>query len=82
MVYEYEEPNSFFPMASTEVIKTVLQYQHFEGPLDAIRLPRMAAEEVSERGQIMFNREVKALTAAYRVDSIVVGAGSPNVFDQ
>lgn len=64
MVYEYEEPTSFFPTASTEVVKEVSQYQPFVGPLEDIRFPKMTAAEVIDKGRVVFDREVKELTAA------------------
>ncbi|KAF2772228.1 hypothetical protein EJ03DRAFT_217014 [Teratosphaeria nubilosa] len=46
MVYEYEEPTSFFPTASTEIIKNVGQYQALTENLDDIRFPKLSAQEV------------------------------------
>lgn len=64
MVYEYEEPTSFFPTVSTEVVKKVSEYQPFDGPLDEIRFPKLTVQEVVDKGQVVFGREVKALAAA------------------
>jgi hypothetical protein len=57
MVYEYEEPTSFFPTASMEVVKEPGGYDAFEGDLEEIRFPRLSREEVVERGRIIFDRD-------------------------
>ncbi|KAK4553767.1 hypothetical protein LTR86_009265 [Recurvomyces mirabilis] len=57
MVYEYEEPTSFFPTVSTEVVKDVSQYQAYTGDLDSIRFPKLSADDVVKRARLVFNKE-------------------------
>ncbi|KAK5156405.1 hypothetical protein LTS14_005293 [Recurvomyces mirabilis] len=57
MVYEYEEPTSFFPTVSTEVVKDVSQYQAYTGDLDNIRFPELSADDVVKRARLVFNKE-------------------------
>ena len=56
MVYEYEEPTTFFPTMSTEVVTQPSEYQAFDGPLDEIRFPRMSARDVVQKSRIVFDR--------------------------
>lgn len=58
MVYEYEEPTSFFRTASTVPITDTAQYVPFEGDLDEIRFPKLSAEDVAARGQIVIDRDI------------------------
>ncbi|KAF2159569.1 hypothetical protein M409DRAFT_70894 [Zasmidium cellare ATCC 36951] len=51
MVYEYEEPTSFFPTKSTTVVKNAADYEPWEGSLDEIKFPKLTAGEVSRKGE-------------------------------
>lgn len=62
MVYEYEEPTSFFPTQSTKVVKDAADYEPWEGPLDDIKFPKLTAAQVVERVGMIFNKEVKTLS--------------------
>lgn len=65
MVYEYEEPTSFFPTKSTTVITDVSKYEPFEGnDYDEIRFPKLTAQQVVEHGEIVFDTEVCKLSLA------------------
>ena len=65
MVYEYEEPTSFFPTASTRVVREVGQYEAWEGEgYEEIRFPVLTREEVVERGRCVIDREVCKLALA------------------
>lgn len=62
MVYEYEEATSFFPTMSTKVVKEAADYEPWEGSLDDIKIAKLTAEEVVERGRIVFGRQVEKLS--------------------
>ena len=65
MVYEYEEPTSFFPTRSTKAITDANLYEPFEGTsFDEIRFPKMTKEEVVEKGQIVFDKEIGKVSLA------------------
>lgn len=59
MVYEYEEPTSFFPTASTVPITDTAQYVPFDGDLDEIRFPKLSAEDVVMRSQVVIDQDVR-----------------------
>jgi hypothetical protein len=62
MVYEYEEPTSFFPTSSTAIVTEPSQYEPFEGnSFDEIRFPKLSAQEIVERGRIVLDRESHGL---------------------
>lgn len=64
MVYEYEEPTSFFPTSSTTPITDISQYKKFEGHFDEIRFPKLSAEEVVSKGRIVVDKEIKSVILA------------------
>ncbi|CAK4033851.1 Hypothetical predicted protein [Lecanosticta acicola] len=64
MVYEYEEPTSFFPTMSTEVVKDPVEYQAWEGSLEEIRFPQLSAGDVIDIGKVVFNHELMGLHLA------------------
>jgi len=65
MVYEYEEPTSFFPTKSTTPIKEASDYEAFEGDdYDEIRFPKLSADDIIEKAQIVFDTELKSLSLA------------------
>ena len=65
MVYEYEEPTSFFPTRSTTAITDASQYEPFDGDnFDEIRFPKLTAEKVVERGDIIFDKKQHSLKLA------------------
>lgn len=62
MVYEYEEPTSFFPTTSTELITDASDYKAFEGDtLEQIRFPKLTAQQVVDSAEVIINREVRKL---------------------
>lgn len=63
MVYEYEEPTSFFPTRSTKPITDASDYEAFEGDdFDEIRFPELTAKQVVDQGEIVFDTELHKLT--------------------
>lgn len=64
MVYEYEEPTSFFPTKSTDVITDAAQYEPFSGDLDEIRLPKLSAQQVVKTARIVLNKEESGVSLA------------------
>lgn len=65
MVYEYEEPTSFFPTKSTIAITDAADYEAFEGDnFDEIRFPKLTAEQVVEQAEIVFDTEIQKLNLA------------------
>lgn len=64
MVYEYEEPTTFFPTQSAKVASDPAQYQPWEGSLEDIRFPKMTAEEVVEEGHVVFGKQQQKLSLA------------------
>ena len=62
MVYEYEEPTSFFPTQSTRVVRSVGEYEAWEGEgFEEIRFPLLTREQVVERAKCVFDKEVCGL---------------------
>ncbi|KAF7195356.1 hypothetical protein HII31_03248 [Pseudocercospora fuligena] len=64
MVYEYEEPTTFFPTESMEVVNDPADYKPWKGDLESIRFPKMSAKDVVEKGSIIFNKERSKLSLA------------------
>ena len=65
MVYEYEEPTSFFPTRSTKTITDVKDYEPFDGTdFDEIRFPKLTAKQVVERAEIVFDTKQYRLSLA------------------
>lgn len=65
MVYEYEEPTSFFPTKSTRIVEDVGQYEAWEGEgFEEIRFPKLTKEEVVERARCVVNKEISGLALA------------------
>ncbi|EME47466.1 hypothetical protein DOTSEDRAFT_69412 [Dothistroma septosporum NZE10] len=64
MIYEYEEATTFFPTQSTKVTADPAQYEAWEGSLEDIRFPKMTAEQVVEKGHVVFNKEQMKLSLA------------------
>ena len=65
MVYEYEEPTSFYPTRSTVPITDASKYEPFEGGnFDEIRFPELTAEQVVEQGTIVFDKQPHRLSLA------------------
>lgn len=64
MVYEYEEPTSFYPTRSTKVVTDVSQYEAWEGDLNDIRFPLMSAADVVEKACVIFDKEKRMLNFA------------------
>ncbi|KAK3721994.1 hypothetical protein LTR37_002810 [Vermiconidia calcicola] len=63
MVFEYEEPTSFFPTRSTETVTNVAQYQPFDGDnFDEIRFPKLTAQQVAEQAEIVFDKQQQRLS--------------------
>ena len=63
MVYEYEAPTGFFPIASTEPLATAAAYAAYEGDYEAIRIPALDAAEVATRATLVWNERVLRLDA-------------------
>ena len=62
MVYEYEEETSFFPTRRTEVVKSVENYEAWEGDLEEIRFPELTREEVVKVAKgVVWNGEVRGV---------------------
>jgi hypothetical protein len=61
MVYEYEEPTGFFPTRSIKSLRSVAEYEKFEGDLENIRFPQMKKEDVIEKASLVWNRDVLGL---------------------
>lgn len=64
MVYEYEEPTSFFPTMSTTVVRDPAQYDAWEGELEDIKFPKMTATDVVAKARVVFDTEITELTLA------------------
>lgn len=65
MVYEYEEPTSFFPTQSTRVVKDVGEYETWEGQsFEEIRFPKLTKQEVVEKARCVVDKEICNLTLA------------------
>lgn len=64
MVYEYEEPTTFFPTESVQVVDDPADYKPWAGDLESIRFPKMSAQDVVEKGSIIFNKEKSKLSLA------------------
>lgn len=64
MVYEYEEPTSFFPTKSTKVVTDPSEYDAWDGDLEDIRFPKLTAEQVVEKGKVVFDKQLESLSLA------------------
>ncbi|KXT09014.1 hypothetical protein AC579_7873 [Pseudocercospora musae] len=64
MVYEYEEPTTFFPTESMEVVDDPTNFKPWEGDLESIRFPIMSAQDVVEKGRVIFDRQKWKLSLA------------------
>ncbi|OAP62653.1 hypothetical protein AYL99_01880 [Fonsecaea erecta] len=60
MLYEYEEPTAFFPTRQTETLTRVDEYERCDD-LEAIRIPRLSADEVRQRCWFVWDRTVSKL---------------------
>ena len=58
MVYEYEAPTGFFPIATTDPLATAAAYAPHEGDDEAIRIPVLDAAEVAARTTLVWNERV------------------------
>lgn len=57
MLYEYEEPTSFFPTKQVHTMKSVEEYERCDD-LESIRIPKLSAKEVYERCWFAWDRSV------------------------
>ncbi|KIV87797.1 hypothetical protein PV11_03319 [Exophiala sideris] len=57
MLYEYEEPTSFFPTKQTHTMKSVQEYERCDD-LESIRIPKLSAGQVYERCWFTWGRSV------------------------
>jgi hypothetical protein len=55
MVYEYSKPTGFYPTRSTKPIASTAEYERYDGDLEAIRFPRLNANEVIATGTLIWN---------------------------
>ncbi|KAH0847641.1 hypothetical protein AYO21_02929 [Fonsecaea monophora] len=55
MLYEYEEPTAFFPTRQTRTLGSVDEYERCDD-LEAIRIPRLSADEVTRRCSFVWDR--------------------------
>ena len=59
MIYEYGERTGFFPCAGTASLESVGAYEPYTGDLQAIRFPRLAPEDISERAWLVWNKKLR-----------------------
>ena len=60
MVYEYEEETGFFPTKQTETLSKVKEYvKAEESELEELRFPALSADEVLERGWLIWGDECR-----------------------
>lgn len=64
MVFEYEDETKFFPTESIEVIHDVADYEEYTGDLEKIRFPKLTKEDVVERAEVVWNKEIKRVELA------------------
>jgi hypothetical protein len=57
MVYEYSEQTGFYPTRSTKPISSTAEYERYNGDLEAIRFPRLNANDVIARGTLIWNNQ-------------------------
>ncbi|KAK3052229.1 hypothetical protein LTR09_006821 [Extremus antarcticus] len=58
MVYEYEEPTSFYPTESTVPVSNASEYLPFQvKDFDGIRFPKLTAREVAEQASVVLHKE-------------------------
>jgi hypothetical protein len=57
MVYEYSKPTGFYPTASIKPISNIADYERYDGDLEAIRFPRLNANEVIATGTLIWNNQ-------------------------
>ncbi len=57
MVYEYSGQTGFYPTRSTKPISTTAEYERYNGDLEAIRFPRLNADEVIATATLIWNNQ-------------------------
>jgi hypothetical protein len=57
MVYEYSGRTGFYPTRSTKPISSTAEYERYDGDLEAIRFPRLTANEVIATGTLIWNNQ-------------------------
>jgi hypothetical protein len=57
MVYEYSEQTGIYPTRSTKPISSTAEYEGYNGDLEAIRFPRLTANEVISTGTLIWNNQ-------------------------
>jgi predicted methyltransferase len=57
MVYEYSKRTSFYPTASIKPILNIAEYERYDSDLEAIRFPRLNANEVIATGTLIWNNQ-------------------------
>jgi hypothetical protein len=57
MVYEYSGQTGFYPTRSTKTISSTAEYERYDGDLEAIRFPRLNANEVIATGTLIWNNQ-------------------------
>ena len=60
MVYEYSDPTGFFPVEDTAPLSSAADYQPYTGDLEAIRFPKLNAQEVAERASFVWDKAVRS----------------------
>ncbi len=60
MIYEYSDPTGFFPIGNTTPLSNAADYQPYSGDLEAIRFPRLSAQEVVERASFVWGKEIRS----------------------
>ena len=66
MVYEYESPTGFFPTEQTETLSDVGKYKEYTGDLENIRFPLLTTQDVSKRGTLVWDTELREAELAPR----------------
>ena len=55
MIYDYAEPTTFFPIESTRTLASMVDYVHYDGPLEAICFPDLSPQRVQSEAAFVWN---------------------------
>lgn len=63
MVYEYEAPTTFYPIANTDTLRSVEEYQakRYEGDIQEIQFPSLSVEDLVESAKLAWGATIVSL---------------------
>ena len=59
MIYEYGAPTGFFPTAATKPLTCIADYERWDGDIEQIRFPTLAARELAASASFVWGTELR-----------------------